>query len=72
MLTFVFVLSFNSGDSRFYILAGEGIGWIVYHITLGEFIYKFSGKIVKKIRESIRLIFGKTKTIFLKKKNNHK
>ena len=47
IITFLFVLGFNSGEARFYILAGEGIGWIIYHITLGEVIYKCSGKLVR-------------------------
>ena len=42
MVTFLFVLVLNDGESRFYILAGEGIGWIVYHLTFGEFIYRYS------------------------------
>ena len=49
IITFVFVLKINSGESRFYILAGEGIGWISYHLTLGNAIYKYSGKAAKKI-----------------------
>lgn len=48
-ITFLFVFYFNYGDSRFYILAGEGIGWICYHLTLGEIIYKKS-KLIKNRR----------------------
>jgi len=50
LMTFLFVLRINSGDSRFYILAGEGIGWILYHISFGEVIYRCSNKIVSKIK----------------------
>lgn len=39
-ITFAFVLVFNFGESRFYILVGETIGWVTYHITLGDIIYK--------------------------------
>ena len=67
VITFLFVLGVNSGDSRFYILAGEGIGWIVYHVTIGEMIYKCSNMIVSKtkskissIKEKIRKKFSKT------------
>ena len=56
VITFLFVLGVNSGNSRFYILAGEGIGWIVYHITLGELIYKCSNKIVTKLKDKIKAI----------------
>ena len=53
VITFLFVLGVNNGDSRFYVLAGEGIGWIIYHITLGNAIYKGSNKTVKKIKLKI-------------------
>lgn len=69
VITFWFVLYFNSGDSRFYILAGEAIGWILYHLTIGNLIYKCSNKLVKSLKSKIYVIksniFGK---IF--KKNN--
>lgn len=45
--TFVFVLILNCGESRFYILAGEALGWILYHISLGDLIYKKLKNIVK-------------------------
>ena len=59
IITFVFVLKINSGESRFYILAGEGIGWIAYHLTLGNAIYKYSGKIAGKIKFKAKNITGK-------------
>lgn len=67
VITFLFVLGVNSGESRFYILAGEGIGWIVYHVTIGDVIYKCSNMIVSKtkskiisIKEKISKKFSKT------------
>lgn len=47
LITFIFVLIFNYGESRFYILAGEALGWILYHISLGDLIYKKMKNIVK-------------------------
>ena len=67
VITFLFVLGVNSGNSRFYILAGEGIGWIIYHVTLGEIIYKCSNKTVKKIRYQINHIKDKIQKQFSKK-----
>lgn len=71
-VTFIFVLGINEGQSRFYILAGEGIGWIVYHITLGEKIYHCSENIVKMIRTKFRNfsnnIYRYIKKIFNKNK----
>lgn len=68
IITFIFVLGVNSGDSRFYILAGEGIGWIIYHITLGEMIYKYSSKIVSGIKSKMRTL---RKKFFLKFSRKH-
>lgn len=56
IITFWFVLNFNSGDSRFYILAGEAIGWILYHLTIGNLIYKCSNKLVKGLKSKIYVI----------------
>ena len=71
-VTFIFVLGINEGQSRFYILAGEGIGWIAYHITLGEKIYHCSENIVKMIRTKFRNfsnnIYRYIKKIFNKNK----
>ncbi len=46
-VTFLFVLIFNYGESRFYILAGEALGWILYHVSLGDITYKRLNSIVK-------------------------
>lgn len=51
--TFIFVLIFNYGESRFYILAGEALGWILYHISLGDLTYK-KLKYIVKTRQSKR------------------
>lgn len=68
LITFLFVLGFNNGEARFYILAGEGIGWIAYHITLGEIIYKCSGKLVRSLNLKIKLCIDKI--IGLKRKKD--
>ncbi len=65
IITFIFVLKINSGQSRFYIMAGEGIGWIAYHLTLGNAIYKYSEKATKKINFYTKKIIKK----FFKDKN---
>lgn len=68
IITFIFILGFNSGDSRFYILAGEGIGWIAYHITIGEIIYRLSNKTVKTFKNL--LVKLKNKIMCKKDKKN--
>ncbi len=49
-ITFLFVLAFNFGELRFYILIGESAGWTLYHVTLGHIIYKNFRKIVATIK----------------------
>lgn len=71
-VTFLFVLSVNSGNSRFYILAGEGIGWIAYHITIGEIIYKCSNKTVNFVKSRIAALKNKFLKKFSKRNNDIK
>ena len=71
-VTFLFVLSVNSGNSRFYILAGEGIGWIAYHITIGEVIYKCSNKTVNFVKSKIAALKNKLLKKFSKRNNDNK
>lgn len=62
ILSFIFILSVNFGEVRFYILAGEAMGWIVYYLTLGEVMNKIS----YKISRSIKNIFIKIYEIILR------
>ena len=71
-VTFLFVLSVNSGNSRFYILAGEGIGWIAYHITIGEVIYKCSNKTVNFVKSKIAALKNKLLKKFSKNDSDDK
>lgn len=57
--TFLFCLAYNYGEIRFYIIAGEIIGWIAYYITLGEIVYRFSGTIIIFIKKIIGKLFEK-------------
>ena len=53
MSTFLFALAYNKGDVRAYLLAGEVIGWILYYITVGEIIYRFSEAIARFIKKAL-------------------
>ena len=61
VVTFLFVLGMNKGEARFYILAGEGIGWIAYHLTIGELVYRSSEKIVTYFNNRISNFVDKIK-----------
>lgn len=50
--TFLFLLAANQGQMRFYLLAGELIGWCLYHLTLGQatlFISRLVVKVLQRI-----------------------
>lgn len=51
-VTFLLALGVNYGEVRFYILAGEVIGWCLYYLTVGMVtiqVFRFVSKAVRKI-----------------------
>jgi len=54
LITFVFILIFNNGEFRFYVILGESIGWIIYYVSLGECVYKIAKNIKHKIKLKTR------------------
>lgn len=57
--TFLFILYFNFGEIRFYILVGEIIGWLIYYLTFGSLFYKHFSKIAKLMKKTSLSIYGK-------------
>lgn len=47
VLTFLFTFATNKGEIRFYILAGEAIGWCVYYLTIGAVTLRLAIFVVK-------------------------
>lgn len=81
IMTFLFILSINFGEVRFYILAGEAIGWIIYYLTIGEIMHKLSYKLVKTMKivflkiyniifKPMELVVSKIRLKYLKKNTN--
>lgn len=51
-VTFLLSLGVNYGEVRFYILAGEIIGWCLYYLTIGMVtirVFQFVSKILHKL-----------------------
>ena len=51
-VTFLLALGVNYGEVRFYILAGEVIGWCLYFLTVGMVtiqVFRFVSKAVRKM-----------------------
>lgn len=68
LLTFLFIVSFNSGIIRIYIIAGEFLGFIFYRYTIG----KFSIIIILKVNYWIRNLFKMINKPFVFIKNQIK
>lgn len=68
VFSFLFMLKYNAGIVRFYILAGELIGFILCYIFPGSAFGKWIGGISEKISSSTDKIKKKLKNFFIKQK----
>lgn len=51
LVTFLLSLGVNFGEVRFYILAGEAIGWCLYYLTIGMVtfqVFRFISNLLRK------------------------
>lgn len=56
MVTLGFVLKDNSGQVRGYILVGELIGWVVWHLSLGSVMVHAASAIASVLRRLCRIV----------------
>lgn len=57
--TFLFVLVVNYGDLRFFIAAGEIMGWCLYNLTVAnvtKIIYKISLNFIQMIKNASKIV----------------
>lgn len=52
-VTFLTALAACKGDLRFYVFAGEGMGWCVYYLTLGMITARFFRWLFNKLNRFI-------------------
>ncbi len=80
---FLFCLTINEGEVRFYLLAGAIAGFGVYYFSLGAIIFSFSERVVSFIKRRLksvfnmiafpfRFVFGKIRNIFNKLSIKHR
>ena len=62
-ITFTYILVANGGEIRVYIILGELLGWTIYRLTLGKFVYKIIFTVVKFLGRW----FSKLKKYFISK-----
>lgn len=58
ILTFIFLLTFNNGVIRIYVLFGECLGWGAYYITFGKLIYRCSSRIINYVKKILKKVFS--------------
>ncbi|MGI5893443.1 MAG: spore cortex biosynthesis protein YabQ [Candidatus Merdivicinus sp.] len=56
-VTFWFVLTHCSGFLRGFVLVGEGLGFVIYHFTVGECVIRIFRWIIELIKKIITVIF---------------
>ena len=57
ILTFVFVITFNNGEVRFFVLIGELLGFIVYYFTVGRAVMLLSKAIINLVKKIFSFIY---------------
>lgn len=55
--TFLFLLTVNEGEVRFYLILGEAAGFGVWYFSLGVLLYSVSGKIIAFLKRAARAVF---------------
>lgn len=55
-VTFGFVLRDNRGAVRGYILVGQLLGWVCWHLTLGEWTVRLADAAVRVVRRLLRVV----------------
>ncbi len=57
VLTFGFILVVNHGELRAYLFLGEFLGWLLYHLTVGNVTIRFLCWLVSLFRRFCRMIW---------------
>lgn len=58
VLSFLFIMIINMGEIRFYILAGELLGWSIYHFTLSKMVVNKASKVIKFLKNITKKILS--------------
>lgn len=56
-VSFIFCMTVNEGQFRFYLLLGEAIGFAVYYFSLGVIVFTFGEKSVGVIKSCFKRVF---------------
>lgn len=53
---FLFVLAYNQGEFRFYLILGMIFGFLIYYFTFGAFILKWSNRVIRLLQRVLRAV----------------
>lgn len=57
LATFLFWLAVNEGEVRFYLIAAEVMGFVVYYFSFGSFVVKWSNRIIRAVRRAVASVW---------------
>ena len=55
LVTILFTFMANRGQIRLFALSGQLVGFTIYYFTVGRLVYKLAGRLVRFIRQTLRL-----------------
>ena len=61
---FLFMLAYNQGEFRFYLIFGIFLGFLIYYFTFGAFILKWSNRIIRFLRRVLKAVLRVISTPF--------
>lgn len=53
---FLFMLAYNQGEFRFYLILGIIFGFLIYYFTFGAFLLKWSNRLIRTLRRVLKAI----------------
>ena len=66
VISFFFMVLYNTGQVRFNLMLGELFGGLAFHFSMGRYFLSVSGKYITKIRRITAFIFSPVKKIIAK------
>lgn len=61
---FLFMLAYNQGEFRFYLILGIILGFLIYYFTFGAFILKWSNRLIRLLRRTMKAVLRAVMTPF--------
>ncbi len=61
VISFFFMVLYNTGQVRFNLMLGELSGGLAFHFSMGRYFLSASGKYIAKIRRGVAMIFSPLK-----------